>query len=155
MSLQSYLTPEQGLGKWAGTEVGRKTAVIARGLWGLGHKGWGIVLAFPSILLSLLCCLTIVRDIVSPVEHGSLAKLLAPTIAWTIIFLLATVRILYLIWTRRLEYSAWANLRPRISRDESVVVICFSLMHVLSAAVNDFGGTLLPRVPIRVVLPQS
>ena len=44
--------------------------------------------------------------------------------------------------------SGLMNFIPRISREEAVVCVCFGLVNVLAAAVNEFGGTLLPRVDL-------
>ena len=81
-------------------------------------------------------------------EHSSLAKLFAPTIAWTTIFLFSTIKILYLIWRKRVEKSGLANVIPRISRQAGVVVVCFGLVHMSAVAVNDFARMLLPQVDL-------
>src|SRR2546423_8186742 len=127
---------------WTGSVLGKWVSILVFVVWGFACRGWGIVLSFPLIFLSILRCLTIVRDFISPVDHSSLAKLFASTIAWTTIFFFSTIRILYLIWRKRVVKSGLMNFIPRISREEAVVCVCFGLVNVLAAAVNEFGGTL-------------
>ena len=98
---------------------------------------------FPVMSVFVLGVLTFLRDFLSPVD--SLAKLLAPCIAWAIIFLASAIGVPLQIWRRKAEGLELTTARW-IDRGEVNVALCLFLVHLCSASANGFGGSLWPYV---------
>lgn len=106
----------------------------------------GFVVKIQWLPLVLVSILTVLRDISLPVEHSAVAKLLAPSIAWAILFFATCLFIPFCFWRQQGVRQLLVESRKWIEMDEINVAICFSLAHISSAAANDVGGSLLPRV---------
>lgn len=106
----------------------------------------GFVVRIQWLPLAIVWILTVLRDISLPVEHSAVAKLLAPSIAWTMLFVATFLIIAFHFWRQQGVRQLSGKGRRWIEMDEINVAICFSLAHMSSAAANDVGGNLLPRV---------
>ena len=96
---------------------------------------------FPLLALLALGILTLLRDLLSPVD--SLAKLVAPCIAWGIIFLATATFIPFQVWRGNLGAASKSRW---IGRTEANIIICLLLAHLCSASAHGFSESLWPCV---------
>jgi hypothetical protein len=82
----------------------------------------------PALPFLTLGALAAGRNFICPFD--SLANLLAPCFAWTIIFLVSAVIIAFQVWRQKVTSSAFRW----IDRQEATVVICLLLAQICSAA---------------------
>jgi len=82
----------------------------------------------PALPLLILSTLTTVRHFISPFD--SLANLLVPCIAWTIIFLISAVIVPCQVWRRKVGSSAFRW----IDKKEGTIVISLFLAQICAAA---------------------
>src|SRR5208282_3823006 len=91
------------------------------------------------LLLFILCILTFLFDLYSPPD--TLANLIAPSIAWSILFAATFIPVAVQIWGVKHAGPSLEALRG-IEQNTVHIPVCFLLVHLCSAAANESRSSL-------------
>lgn len=94
----------------------------------------GISVLFPSLTVFLFVSLILIHDLLVPVH--SPASIIAPTIAWAMLFLFSSI-VSVVQEQQQCSDALISNNSRWLARDEVIAAMCFLLSHICAANGDD------------------